>query len=83
MDIRQRLYQFGLIKAAVIALILVLVTLLIFKDQIKEHKVTRAKMEMLKRMIKTTPDQWDDTVKEVYDSMFVEHPDTTRLDLDN
>ena len=76
LDIRTR------IKLILLALVLIALGLYIFNDEIKEHKVTKAKMEMFKRMLKTQPNEWDEEFKEVYDSMIVEKKDSSEIFLE-
>ena len=65
-----------LLKLIPLVLVVILIALYIFQDEIKEHKVTKAKMEMLKRMYTSPPDEWDDEFIEVLDSMILEKKDS-------
>ena len=65
-----------LLRLLPLALIVILVSLYIFQDEIKEHKVTKAKMEMLKRMYTSPPEKWDDDFIEVFDSLILEKKDS-------
>ncbi|MDF1696767.1 MAG: hypothetical protein P1U56_13080 [Saprospiraceae bacterium] len=67
----RKIFSPSIVKAIVVGLVLLFALLFYFKEDIKEHKVTKAKMEMFKRMLKTEPEEWPGEFKEVYDSMIV------------
>lgn len=70
--------QLGLVKIVIGLVIIILFFVFLFRKQIAEHKVTKAKLEMFKRMSESNPQDWDTEVKEVYDSMFINKTDTIK-----
>jgi len=72
--------KINFVKWILLFLALVFTGLFIFKDRIFEHKVTKAKIEMFKRMYESPPEKWDDEFKQVYDSMIVKKKDTMGLE---
>jgi hypothetical protein len=73
---RPKIFTSTILKIVLVLLAIIFSLLFYFKEDIKEHKVTKAKMEMFKRMLKTEPEQWPGEFNEVYDSMFVEKVDS-------
>ena len=71
-----KIFTSSIIKIVLILVAIIFSFIFYFKEEIKEHKVTKAKMEMLKRMLKTDPEQWPGEFNEVYDSMIVKNVDT-------
>lgn len=67
-------------KIVMMGLAVVLTMLYLFRKPIFEHKVTKAKMEMLKRMYNSPPKDWDDELKHVVDSMLIERKDSITQD---
>ncbi len=78
MDVKVKLKKINFVKLIIVVLAVILTALFLFKDHIREHKVTKAKLEMFKRMYKTPPEQWNNEFKQVYDSLIVEKLDTTK-----
>ncbi len=74
--ILEKARNFGLVKLVMGLVLLLFLILYLFKDEIKEHKVTRAKMEMFKRMTDTKPENWDEEFKQIYDSIIVDTQDS-------
>ena len=74
----RRIGRFNIVQIIIGAVVLILFFVFLFRKKIAEHKVTKAKMEVFKRMSKTAPKEWDNEIKEVYDSMIVEKADTLK-----
>ena len=55
-----------------IILCLVLIGVLVFNKPIKEHRITKAKMELFRRMLHHPPEEWKEDIKTVVDSMVLE-----------
>ena len=66
-----------MLQMIVIFLAALFCVLYYYRKPIKEHKVTKAKMEMFRRMLKTEPEQWGGELHEVIDSMIINPSDTT------
>ena len=73
---RSKIFTSSILKIVLVLLVVIFSLLFYFKEDIKEHKVTKAKVEMFKRMLKTEPEQWPDEFNEVYDSMIVKKGDS-------
>ena len=79
MSTRSKILTSSILKIVLILLAVIFSLLFYFKEDIKEHKVTKAKIEMFKRMLKTEPEQWPGEFNEVYDSMIVKKVDSISL----
>ena len=79
MSKRSKILTSSILKVILILLVVIFSLLFYFKEDIKEHKVTKAKIEMFKRMLKTEPEQWPGEFNEVYDSMIVKKEDSISL----
>jgi len=79
MTIKSKIDKIPFVKLTFAILAIIFTILFLFKDRISEHKVTKAKIEMLKRMYKTPPEQWDDEFKQVFDSLIIEKVDTSEV----
>lgn len=71
-----KLQTSDVVKIILVFLVVLFSVLFYFREPIKEHKVTKAKMEMFKRMLKTEPEQWGEEFHEVFDSMIVNNQDS-------
>ena len=60
------------LKLVVTIVIVGFIVSMIFRKQIADHRVTKAKLEMMERMTKTPPNQWNDEFKTVWDSMIMQ-----------
>ena len=49
---------------------------LVFKKQIMEHKVTKTKVEVMKRMSQSKPSEWGREIKDVLDSLMTHNQDS-------
>ena len=64
------------------AVVFVLISLvIIFQDEIQEHKLTKAKFEIMDRMLNNEPEQWPADIRQVIDSLVLEKKDTLISDI--
>ena len=68
-----------LIKISGLAVLILVLSLFHYREEIRTHKVTKAKIEMFKRMLHTEPDAWPGEFKEVYDSLIVQEEDSLNI----
>ena len=68
-----------ILKIVLVFLVILCSVLYYFREPIKDHKVTQAKMEMLKRMLKTEPKEWPGEFNEVYDSLIANKKDSSGI----
>ena len=73
---RPKIFTSSILKIVLGLLVIIFSLLFYFREDIKDHKVTKAKVEMFKRMLKTEPEQWPGEFNEVYDSMLVKKVDS-------
>lgn len=71
------LKRIGIVRMLISIIVIALIGSFIFSKQIQKHRVTRAKIEMMKRMTQTEPKEWAGQIKQVYDSIILERVDTT------
>ena len=63
-------------RNVIIFFVAVFLALYIFREQIKESRLTQAKMEMMKRMTDTPVEEWGGEFKTIYDSLMVQKKDS-------
>lgn len=68
--------RIGVVRLIISVVVLALIGSFIFRKQIQEHRVSKAKLEMMKRMSKTEPKEWRKEMKQIYDSLILEKVDT-------
>lgn len=76
MNIRKSIEKFGVFKSVCAVLLVLVIVLVIFNKQIMDSKYTKAKIEMLNRMMFEEPENWPKEIRRVYDSLILEKKDT-------
>ena len=74
--IKNAIAKLGLVRSVFIFLVIVLTMVFVFRDEIKESKYTKAKLEMFNRMKDNSPEEWPSEISNVFDSLILEKKDT-------
>ena len=70
------LRPYGIVKITAICVFVLIGVLIAFRKPIMEHKITKAKLELFKKMAESPPREWDEAVKAAYDSLTTAKKDT-------
>ncbi len=76
MQLKQTIEKLGVVKVIATLLIMVLLIVFVFREQIKESKYTKAKLEIFDRMKDSKLKDWPSEISNVIDSMILENQDT-------
>ncbi len=70
--------KLGYVRSVGLVIILAGTLLFVFRGYIRDHKVTRTKMEMFKAMSTQPPAKWDDAFLKICDSLWAPSLDSTK-----
>jgi len=76
MKCKEIIKKLGVVKIVGAALIVLLFILFVFREEIKESKYTKAKLEIFERMSDNKIKDWPTEISNVYDSLILEKLDT-------
>jgi len=78
-QIKTFIAKIGTVRLIALIMVAILVLVFTFRENIKESKYTKAKMEIFDRLLKNEPGQWPADIRHVVDSLILEKEDSLTL----